>query len=235
MYDSEGASSSSGLLSLGDGANINPPFAHQKVNLSVYYNSLCQSCAQFIIKDLQNVFDRNLISIMNLRLVPWANAHINNTNSSISCQNGPDECELNSLESCALNLWHEVDIQYELINCFEFLAFKGTINTWKECLDQLGLPKELLLKCFNMGNGTQLGKTYINEIAHLSPSPSFVPWVVVNNQPVGKDYANFTHYVCKAYRGVAVPEGWQRIGSGTDSAYSRLRVGKVLAPPQRMP
>ncbi|KAG2380672.1 uncharacterized protein HKW66_Vig0200440 [Vigna angularis] len=159
MYESEGASNSFGLLSVGDGANINQPFAHQKVNLSVYYNSLCQSCAQFIIKDLKNVFDSNLISIVNLRLVPWANAHINNNNSSISCQNGPDECELNSLESCALNLWHKV-----------------------------------------------LGKAYINQIAHLSPSPSFVPWVVVNNQPVGKDYANFTHYVCKAYGGVAVPE-----------------------------
>ncbi|XP_017441581.1 gamma-interferon-responsive lysosomal thiol protein isoform X2 [Vigna angularis] len=206
MYESEGASNSFGLLSVGDGANINQPFAHQKVNLSVYYNSLCQSCAQFIIKDLKNVFDSNLISIVNLRLVPWANAHINNNNSSISCQNGPDECELNSLESCALNLWHKVDIQYELINCFEFLAIRGTINTWKECLDQLGLPMELFLNCFNMGNGTQLGKAYINQIAHLSPSPSFVPWVVVNNQPVGKDYANFTHYVCKAYGGVAVPE-----------------------------
>jgi len=32
----------------------------------------------------------------------------------------------------------------------------------------------------------QLGKTYIDQIAHLSPSPSFVPWVVVNNQPIGK-------------------------------------------------
>lgn len=49
------------------------------------------------------------------------------------------------------------DIQYELISCFEFLAIRGTINRWKEnCLDQLGLPKELFLNCFNMGNGTQV-------------------------------------------------------------------------------
>jgi len=49
------------------------------------------------------------------------------------------------------------DIQYGLINCFEFLAIKGTINKWKEyCLDPLGLPTELLLICFNMGNGTQV-------------------------------------------------------------------------------
>lgn len=86
MYESEGASNSSGSLSVVNGANINPPLAHQTVNVSVYYDSLCQSCAQFIIRDLKNVFDSNLISIMNLRLVPWAKAYINKTNSSISCQ-----------------------------------------------------------------------------------------------------------------------------------------------------
>ncbi|CAJ1948572.1 unnamed protein product [Sphenostylis stenocarpa] len=204
MDGSEGVSNSSGSLSVGD---INPPFAHHKVNLSVYYDSLCKSCALFIIKDLRDIFDSSLISIVNLRLVPWANAYINNNNNSISCQNGPDECELNSLESCALNLWHKVDIQYELISCFEFLAIEGTINTWKEdCLNQLGLPEKPFLNCFNMGNGTQLGKTYINQTAQLYPSPLSVPWVVVNNQPVGNDYANFAQYVCKAYRGDAVPE-----------------------------
>ncbi|TKY63546.1 Gamma-interferon-inducible lysosomal thiol reductase [Spatholobus suberectus] len=124
----------------------------------------------------------------------------------LSYKNGPHECELNSLESCALNLWSKVDIQYALIECFEFKTVVGRTKEWLDCLNQLGLPEEPILNCFNIGNGTQLGKNYINQIAQLYPRPSFVPWVVVNNQPVGKDYANLTHYVCKAYRGVAVPE-----------------------------
>lgn len=32
----------------------------------------------------------------------------------------------------------------------------------------------------------QLGKTYINQTAELNPRPSFVPWVMVNNQPLGE-------------------------------------------------
>ncbi|KAG5032439.1 hypothetical protein JHK85_016421 [Glycine max] len=192
IYESEGASYSSGSYNVGHGADINTPYDHQKVNLSVYYDSLCQSCATFIVKDLLNVFYNNLISIVNLQLVPWANAYVNNTNNSISCQfhpisghvkeyailaysNGPDECELNSLESCALNLWHKVDIRYYLINCFEYLVIGGKSMEWVNCLSQLGLPKEPIMKCFNMGNGAQ-------------------------------DYANFAHYVCKAYKGAAVPE-----------------------------
>ncbi|KAG5054043.1 hypothetical protein JHK85_006553 [Glycine max] len=212
--DARGASYASASHNVGHGADINTSLAHQKVNLSVYYDSLCKTCAKFIIEDLRDIFGNNLISIVNLQLVPWANAYVNNTNKSISCQ----------------------DIQYQFVNCFEFLAIKGTIKEWKEeCLNQLGLPKEPFLNCFNMGNGTEplktaeppvltvlhrfpvrfeglsepddklLGKTYINQIAQLDPPPSFVPWVVVNNQPVEKDYANFAHYVCKAYRGVVVP------------------------------
>ncbi|XP_061368256.1 gamma-interferon-responsive lysosomal thiol protein-like [Gastrolobium bilobum] len=204
IYEAEGASYSSG--SHIDGAEITP-LANQKVNLSVYYESLCQSCETFIIKNLGDIFNNDLIDILNLQLVPWANAHINNTNNSISCQNGPDECELNSLAACALNIWPKVDKHYGLIVCFEFLAIDGRNKNWLDCLDQLGLPKEPILNCFNSGNGTELGKKYINETSQLQPPHSFVPWVVVNNQPIGKDYANFTYYVCKAYRGVAVPAG----------------------------
>jgi len=40
----------------------------------------------------------------------------------------------------------------------------------------------------------QLGKTYINQISQLYPLPSFVPWVVVNNQPVGKVSIFFVSY-----------------------------------------
>lgn len=83
IYESKGASYSSG--SHNDGADITP-FAYQKVNLSVYYESLCQPCATFIIKNLEEIFNSELINIVNLQLVPWVNAYANMTNNSISCQ-----------------------------------------------------------------------------------------------------------------------------------------------------
>ncbi|XP_045833735.1 gamma-interferon-responsive lysosomal thiol protein-like [Trifolium pratense] len=176
-----------------------------KVNLSIYYDSLCQSCAIFIVKNIEEIFNNDLIDIVNLQLVPWANSYVNQTNNSISCQNGPDECELNSLEACALNIWPNVDTHYGLIHCFEFLAIDGKNKMWQNCTNQLGLPLEPIKNCFNRGNGTELGQKYIDEIAKLDPPHSFVPWVVVNNQPIGKDYENFTQYVCKAYKGDAIP------------------------------
>lgn len=62
------------------------PFASQKVNLSVYYASLSQPCATFIVKNLEEIFHSDLINILNLQLVPWANAYVDKTNHSIICQ-----------------------------------------------------------------------------------------------------------------------------------------------------
>lgn len=92
IYESEGASYSSSSSSSGshiDGAEITAPplpIAHQKVNLSVYYESLNEPCAVFIVKNLEEIFYNDVINIVNLQLVPWANASVNRTNNSISCQ-----------------------------------------------------------------------------------------------------------------------------------------------------
>ncbi|KAL6278195.1 hypothetical protein ACE6H2_021796 [Prunus campanulata] len=80
----------------------------QKVTLSVYYETLCPFCATFIVKNLAQIFDNNLITILNLRLVPWGKASINSSKNSTVCQHGPDECRLNSVEACAINVLHDV-------------------------------------------------------------------------------------------------------------------------------
>lgn len=57
-----------------------------KVNLSVYYETLCPSCANFIVKNLMSIFNDGLFDIINLRMVPWGNAHMNRVNNTIVCQ-----------------------------------------------------------------------------------------------------------------------------------------------------
>nr|XP_008370180.1 gamma-interferon-responsive lysosomal thiol protein-like isoform X3 [Malus domestica] len=105
----------------------------QKVTLSVYYETLCPYCATFIETNLARIFAKGLITILNLRLVPWGNA-----STATFCQHGPDVCKLNSLEACALDVLQDV-----------------------------------------------LEQKYANETTHLSPPLKFVPWLVLNNQPIG--------------------------------------------------
>ncbi|GMY25585.1 gamma-interferon-responsive lysosomal thiol protein-like isoform X1 [Fagus crenata] len=166
-----------------------------KVNLSLYYDTLCPYCATFIVKNLTEVFNNDLINIINLRLVPWGNAYINKTNNAIVCQHGSDECILNTLEACAINVLDDVDKHYALIYCFEFLAIEGRHKNWQSCFNSLGLPNKPVLDCYISGNGTKLLQNYANETAQLNPPHRFVPWLVVNNQPLQE-----------AYNGTGAPE-----------------------------
>lgn len=57
----------------------------QKVTLSMYYETLCPSCSSFTANQLENIFSNGLISIVDLRFVPFGNAKILD-DGSIDCQ-----------------------------------------------------------------------------------------------------------------------------------------------------
>lgn len=59
--------------------------ASEKVSVALYYETLCPYCADFIVNHLVKLFQNGLISIINLRLVPWGNAWLN-SDGSFSCQ-----------------------------------------------------------------------------------------------------------------------------------------------------
>lgn len=78
----------------------------------------------------------------------------------------------------------------------------------------------------------QLLQKYADETGHLNPPHRFVPWLVVNNQPLQEvvlsnflaflisfflslndiwlflmqDYKNYATYVCKAFKGSGAPQ-----------------------------
>ena len=56
-----------------------------KVTLSLYYETLCPYCSNFLVNYLPKIFDDGLISIVDLELVPYGNAQVV-SNGSISCQ-----------------------------------------------------------------------------------------------------------------------------------------------------
>ncbi|KAK0583608.1 hypothetical protein LWI29_000175 [Acer saccharum] len=47
-----------------------PPAKPPKVDLVLYYETLCPACADFITTDLVKIFQTDLNTIVNLRLVP---------------------------------------------------------------------------------------------------------------------------------------------------------------------
>lgn len=52
----------------------------------------------------------------------------------------------------------------------------------------------------------QLELQYAAETNALQPPHQYVPWVVVDGQPLYEDYENFISYVCKGYTGTEMPK-----------------------------
>ncbi|XP_015086724.1 gamma-interferon-responsive lysosomal thiol protein [Solanum pennellii] len=178
--------------------------SQDKVNLSLYYESLCPYCADFIVNQLVKVLQTDLGSIVNLRLVPWGNTQIA-PNTSWICQHGTDECQLNTVEACAIKVWSNLT-HFKLISCIEQLHLQNKHSSWQSCFGSTGLSLNPIENCYNNGLGYQLETAYADETTKLKPAHRFVPWVLVNNQPLQEDYQNFIAYVCKAYKGRTKPQ-----------------------------
>ncbi|KAJ0013421.1 hypothetical protein Pint_20541 [Pistacia integerrima] len=61
----------------------------------------------------------------------------------------------------------------------------------------------------------QLELHYAAETNSLEPPHQYVPWVVVDGQPLYEDYENFISYICKAYNGTALPKACSNITLNT--------------------
>ncbi|XP_022154893.1 gamma-interferon-inducible lysosomal thiol reductase-like [Momordica charantia] len=175
-----------------------------KVSLDVYYESLCPDSVKFIVDDLIKLFEGGLVSIVDLRLVPYGNARVGR-NSSITCQHGPSECFLNTVEACAINAWPELTGHFPFIFCVEAVVYERKYTQWETCYEKLGLDPKPVYECYSSGLGKELELQYAAETDHLQPPHKYVPWVVVDGQPLYEDFENFVSYICKAYKGSYVP------------------------------
>ncbi|PKA56182.1 hypothetical protein AXF42_Ash011111 [Apostasia shenzhenica] len=171
-----------------------------KVSLALYYESLCPYSANFIVNYLADIFDNGLIDIVDLDLIPFGNARVN-ANGTITCQHGPYECLLNTIEACAINSWPDLNEHFKFIYCIESLVLKQKYQEWESCFVTTGLNSEAVSDCFYSGYGKELELLYAAKTDSLQPPHKYVPWVVVNGKPLYDDYENFEAEVCKAYVG----------------------------------
>ncbi|KAJ9173029.1 hypothetical protein P3X46_016205 [Hevea brasiliensis] len=194
-----------------------PPFHSQKkavanpekVSVSLYYETLCPYCRNFILDPLAKAIKTDLMTILDLQLVPWGNAMIL-PDSTVSCQHGEDECYLNSIHACVIDIWPDVIMHFNLIQCIEEQSSamglgNGAEALYNVCAEQLGFPAKPIKDCHESARGRELLLQYGSRTDSLNPPHRYVPWVVVNGNPLLENYDNFVEYVCKSYRGKSLP------------------------------
>ncbi|XP_042456347.1 gamma-interferon-responsive lysosomal thiol protein-like [Zingiber officinale] len=170
-----------------------------KVSVALYYETLCPYSANFIVNYLAKIFENGLISIVDLELVPYGNARIRN--GTISCQHGPYECLLNTVEACAIATWPDLNEHFSFIYCVEDLALKHKYLEWGSCFSKTGLDSLAVLECYDNDYGKKLELEYAAKTDALEPPHTYVPWVVVNGQPLYEEYEDVEAYICQAYTG----------------------------------
>ncbi|XP_057457390.1 gamma-interferon-responsive lysosomal thiol protein-like [Lotus japonicus] len=191
-----------------------------KVTMSLYYESLCPYCADFIVNNLVRLFQTGLISSVNLRMVPWGNAWIAH-DGTVVCQHGDDECFINTIEACAITIYPDVEKHFRFVHCLERLTLEGRHNEWMNCFHMTGLGT-LPVDCYRSGKGKNIELKYATETAQLNPPLRFVPWVVVNNQALQEDYENFVTYICRAYKSHSKPDACTSLSTRTSDSNEKI-------------
>ncbi|KAK4274845.1 hypothetical protein QN277_018015 [Acacia crassicarpa] len=195
-------------------SRILPPSDSQKVSVGLYYESLCPYSANFIVNYLVKLFEDDLISIVDLKLVPWGNAKLR-ANNTFACQHGRYECLLNTVEACAIDVWPGLDGHFPFIYCVEALVLEHKYPEWESCFQKLDLDPKPIEKCYTSKYGEELELKYAAETNALQPPHKYVPWVVVDGEPLYEDYENFISYICKAYKGTNIPKSCSQVSLDT--------------------
>lgn len=177
-----------------------------KVNVSLYYESLCPGCRQFLVLQLMPTFIM-LNDIMNLELVPYGNAQEKQVGDKFefTCQHGPDECLGNMIETCVMD--KVPDAAVAVIYCME--AAVNVVKAVESCL-ALFSPTTVfgdIMACVNGEEGNQLMHQNAKKTTSLQPPHQYVPWITINGEHSDdlqeKAMNSLFKLVCSLYKGQA--------------------------------
>jgi len=178
------------------------------VNFSLYYESLCPGCRAMIRSQIFPTHEAlKGTGILNINLYPYGNAYEKQVGQkwSFQCQHGAEECQLNLVETCAIDLLPQVD-HIPFIYCLET---KPSLKHAKVCANQLGVEWDPIMTCVNGSRGNYLEHQIAEKTDALKPPHQYVPWITVNSVHTDdiqqKASYNLLKYVCSVYQGTPPP------------------------------
>jgi len=171
------------------------------VEVVLFLESLCPDCKEFITNQLFPTWMLpGLSNIFDLKLVPYGNAREIQKGGSwvFTCQHGPNECQLNQIETCALNLYSFGSVFY-FIHCIE--SSNDPLGAAEACANSYFLDWNAILQCSNSSSGNDLEHQMAVVTESLAPPHQYVPWVTVDGEHSTDAENNFLSTVCNAYTG----------------------------------
>ncbi|NXA55656.1 GILT reductase, partial [Nothocercus julius] len=199
------------------------------VQLSLYYESLCPACRDFVVRQLFTTWLLLPDEVLNVTLVPYGNAQETNVNGTwhFQCQHGPEECLGNMLEvrrggrvagvaggtvpprppcpqAC---LMHEAGNSSDYLPAVACLESGSSVSgNLEACLQVYApqVPAGRVAACARGELGRQLMHRNAQLTAALAPPHQYVPWIVLGGkhteQRQGQAQVALLHLVCQLYQ-----------------------------------
>ncbi|KAK6186960.1 hypothetical protein SNE40_006215 [Patella caerulea] len=181
------------------------------VNFTLYYESLCPYCREFIVDQLFPAYQA-VGEIMNLTIVPYGNAQetLHGSLWAYTCQHGPNECVGNLIDSCAIYYMNQ-SFYMPYIYCMEkATATIDPITAAKKCGPPNSAPVGGILECAKTVFGNRLEHEMAVKTDALQPQHQYVPWVTLNGVHTEKIQDEASNHliklICETYQGSKKPE-----------------------------
>jgi interferon gamma-inducible protein 30 len=190
------------LLLLAATAAAAPPPAldgwwHRRADTVLYAEALCPYCAAWLAKAALP-FVHDLGGVAQLHAVFWGNARAA-PDGEVTCQHGPEECELNRLYNCVVHgaprsAW------VPFLACASAHHPKVAAAVDK-CAARTGVNATAARACAASRRGADLTEAARKQTEGLVPAHAGVPWFTVERLPVGGDSGALGVVACAAWRG----------------------------------
>uniref|UniRef100_A0A4W5RBB0 Gamma-interferon-inducible lysosomal thiol reductase n=1 Tax=Hucho hucho TaxID=62062 RepID=A0A4W5RBB0_9TELE len=156
-----------------------PNLAVPRVEVTLYYESLCPGCRAFLTQQLFPTWAM-LHNIMDVKLVPYGNAQeLPSGNSSFTCQHGEPECHGNMIETCIL---HSVG-RYSAFPVIYCMKSAANVLDAAQPVSILHVPSMMwdsVTSCVKGELGFKLMHKNAPKTKALSPAKTHIPWVTIN-------------------------------------------------------
>lgn len=156
--------------------------------------SLCPDCQHMVRDILQPLFDSGVADLARLRYIAYGKV------KDGVCQHGATECKFNRYINCAQAAHADQRDWFPYVRCLAD-NMRSMDDTADECAAKQGWKPETLSACAGGAQGAALEKEAGAATLALEPKLTFVPWVLVNDVPIGADFENLDRYICAASSG----------------------------------
>jgi interferon gamma-inducible protein 30 len=173
------------------------------VQVTIYVEALCIDSKRYFNDQLVPTYNQLGSEVMDLKIVVFGNARIDVKNKTLQCQHGEAECDANSHDQCAVDIYPYPDRYLPYLTClFNSLPMGRRSEPYPKavfasCARHAALDAHALQQCHDDPERVwELQK----QTAALSPSElNHVPWVELNGTYMDEEKADLLTSVCQLY------------------------------------